>query len=467
MHTQMRTAVSRVVGRALGLAALAALAACGGGGGGDRGIPKERGAIVLPFAVGQATKAQIDAGTQASGAQALTGLARCDVDVRHIQYSTVAPTGTPGQEKHATATTAVFVPTGGAGCTGARPVLLYTHGTRTMQAYNMADVRPVDENNKPITTNTEARLVMAMFAAQGFIVVAPNYLGYDQSTLDWHPYVNGEAQAKDVVDALRAATTYLNTGSGATKPSGKLVVTGYSQGGYVAMAAHKIIERDYPNEFGLVASVPMSGPYNLVGFTDVVMNVQVNVGATQFTPLVITSYQRSYGDIYGAPVEVYQPPYDQTAPGLFPGSLTDAQLLEQNKLPNDPTFRAMFGAGGLVQDSFRAGYATSKFRARLAENTLIDWTPRARMALCGGAQDPIVFWGPNTPVAQGQFASRGAQVPAFNLENRATLPAGAMGDQLYGGFQQKKTAATYHSDVAPFCMVIGRSFFQQVLAAAP
>ena len=466
MHTQMRTAVSRVAGRALSLAALAALAACGGGGG-DLGIPKERGAIVLPFQVGQATRAQIDAGTQASGAQALTGLARCDVDVRHLQYSTVAPTGTPGQEKHATATTAVFVPTGGAGCTGARPVLLYTHGTRTNQAYNMADVRPVDENGNAITTNTEARLVMAMFAAQGFIVVAPNYLGYDQSSLNWHPYVNAEAQAKDVVDAVRAATTYLNSGTGATKPNGKLVVTGYSQGGYVAMAAHKIIERDYPSEFGLVASVPMSGPYNLVGFTDVVMNGTVNVGATQFTPLVVNSYQRSYGDIYGAPSEIYQAPYDQSAPGLLPGTLSDAELLSQNKLPNDPTFRQLFGAGGLLQDSFRAGYATSKFRTRLSENTLVDWTPRARMALCGGAQDPIVFWAPNAPVAQAQFASRGAMVPAFNLENRATLPAGATGDQLYGGFQQKKTPATYHSDVAPFCMVLGRAFFQQVLAALP
>ena len=27
-----------------------------------------------------------------------------------------------------------------------------------------------------------------MFAAQGYIVVAPNYAGYDISTLGYHPY---------------------------------------------------------------------------------------------------------------------------------------------------------------------------------------------------------------------------------------------------------------------------------------
>ena len=29
----------------------------------------------------------------------------------------------------------------------------------------------------------------AVFAAQGYIVVAPNYAGYDGSTLDYHPYL--------------------------------------------------------------------------------------------------------------------------------------------------------------------------------------------------------------------------------------------------------------------------------------
>ncbi|HXD08376.1 MAG TPA: alpha/beta hydrolase, partial [Burkholderiaceae bacterium] len=63
-------------------------------------------------------------------------------------------------------------------------------------------------------------------------------------------------------------------------------------------------------------------------------------------------------------------------------------------------------------------------------------------------------------------------VPAFNMEDRASLPAGPVGDQLYGGFQQQKAAAganataLYHGTlVPPFCTALVRGFFQQVLAA--
>ena len=64
-------------------------------------------------------------------------------------------------------------------------------------------------------------------------------------------------------------------------------------------------------------------------------------------------------------------------------------------------------------------------------------------------------------------------MPAFNLEDRATLPAGPLGDALFGGFQQRKAAAgadvlaQYHGAlVPPFCNVLVRGFFQQVLAAS-
>jgi Alpha/beta hydrolase family len=440
----------------------ALLAACGGGG---EDPPPARGTIVTAVLAGQATRAQIDAGTTASGLRPLSGAAACDVDIRYVLYITRDAAGQPQ-----TASTGVLVPSGSsAQCSGNRPVVVYAHGTTLTKTKNMANV----------TGDSEAALTMAMFAAQGFIVVAPNYLGYDQSSLDYHPYLNAEVQAGDVIDALRAAKTHLAEAS-ATKPSPQLFITGYSQGGHVAMAAHKVIERDLGSEFTVTASGPMSGPYNLAGFGDAVVSPQgqVNAGATLFLPLLITSFQRSYGDIYAAASEIYRSPYDTTAPTVFPTDTPVNQLLATNRLPANPaeganqTFTNLFGANGLLTDSFRAGYAASRYRAALQRNSLIDWTPRRPMALCGGAQDPVVFWSVNTPVAQGQFASRGAQVPVYNLEDRASLPAGAVGDAIFGGFQAQKTAAgaaaqgQYHGGlVPPFCTAVVRGYFQQVLAA--
>lgn len=452
------------------LAAATLLGACGGGRE-DDDAPPARATIVIAQQVGQATRAQIDAGTSASGAQALTGAARCDVTVRYVHYITRDPLGAP-----TTASAGVLVPTGSdAACTGERPVVLYAHGTSTSRSKNMAAV----------STDGEAALVMAMYAAQGFIVVAPNYQGYERSSLTYHPYLNAEAQALDMVDALRAAKAHITDSGSTTQASSKLLLTGYSQGGHVAMATHKVIERDHAGEFTVTATAALSGPYNLVGMNDAVTATggTVNAGATLFAPLLLTSYQRAYGGMYGQPTDAYQSPWAATIEGLLPSDDSVSTLIAAGKLPADPTFTALWGSGGLLTDGFRAAYAGSAFRRALQANTLLGWTPRRPMALCGGAGDPSVFWALNAPAVQADFATRGVSVPAWDLESApatsdATHP-------VYAGFAQAKAAtaaaavaagatdggqaavrSAYHGTlVPPFCNALARGYFQQVLAA--
>lgn len=454
-------------------AAAAFLAGCGG----SSDSPPVRGGVVQVDAFGSFTRTQIDATSTAIGALSLTGAAACDVIVQRVQYQTKAPGNVD-----ATASTAVMVPTGtDARCTGARPVVLYARGTSTNKAVNMANIADVSNG---------AALVMALFAAQGYIVVAPNYLGYDTSSLNYHPYLNAEASAIDMIDGLRAARAYLLTSS-VTRPSGFLFVTGYSQGGHVAMATHKVLERDHATEFAVTASGPMSGPYNLVTSSDAAVlpnPPQINAGATVFLPLLTTSYQRSYGDVYANTSEIYQAPFAATIEGLLPSLTPLADLIAQGRLPADPTLTRLYGAGGLVTDAFRAAYPTSNYRRALVTNTLvgrdalavtpaaqtISWTPRVPVAMCAGAQDPTVFYAPNAPVVVDIWRAAGVAVPFFsyNLEDRATLPSGAGGDALFAGFQAAKTAAganavaRYHGElVPPFCHALVRSFFAQVQAA--
>ena len=102
-----------------------------------------------------------------TGTLAVAGQPQCAVSVYRVRYNTV---GGAGEQTDASA--AIFVPSGGGNsCGNSRPVLLYAHGTSLQKSYDMAD----------IANNTEARLAAAVFAAQGFIVVAPNYAGYGGS----------------------------------------------------------------------------------------------------------------------------------------------------------------------------------------------------------------------------------------------------------------------------------------------
>jgi hypothetical protein len=436
---------------ALALATCTALLLAGCGGGDSQ---RARGDLIAARTLEEHAPADIAQLAADAGLPQQLGSATCGVRVNHIVYATRDPLG-----QEATASAAVMVPTGTApACTGSRPVLLYAHGTTPMKSYNMAAPRQAPE----------ALMVKATFAAHGYIVVAPNYLGYDQSSLPYHPYLNGEAQAVDMVDGLRAGLAHV-VGTSGTQASRQLFVAGYSQGGHVAMYTQKVLERDHADEFTVTAAVPMSGPYDTVGFSDRVVSPsgQINIGATLFLPLLVTSYQNSYGNVYAVPSEVYQAPFDGSAPNLLPTDTPVATLVANGLLPNDPSFRLLFGPGGLLTDAFRDSYLASNFRADLQRNSLLGWTPRAPTALCAGEQDPTVYYF-NSTVVQADFASRGATVPLWNLEARGSLPSGAGADAVYLGFQAAKLAAgsgaplRYHGElVPPFCYALARAFFAE------
>ena len=371
-----------------------------------------------------------------------------------------------------------MVPTGGAGCSGARPILLYAHGTDTVKNRNLADITD--------PTNSEGALIAAMFAAQGYIVVAPNYTGYDTSSLPYHPYLNGDAQAADMIDALVAARKALgHVLASGTTDGGKLFITGYSQGGYVAMATHKAMQAA---SMTVTASAPMSGPYALEAFADTVFFGRVNLYSTIFTPLLTTSYQKSFGGMYSATTDVFEDSFASGIEGLLPNTIPVETLISTGKLPqlqlfnsntpgvngepssgdpnldaalaepsdpndaNTPLYRLGFGTSNLVRNSFRIAYAADAatfpdgavpqvidlqpahgpnapvlpFRLQLSLNDLRNWAPAAPVLMCGGSKDPVVFFPVNTALIESYFINV-RMVPA-QLVPMLDLEAAPIGD---------------------------------------
>src|SRR5262249_21453312 len=219
----------------------------------------------------------------------------------------------------------------------------------------------------------------AMFAAQGYIVVAPNFAGYDSSPLPYHPYLNADQQSKDMYDALTAARKAIGqVFASGTTDSGKLFVSGYSAGGHVAMATVRALQTLGQT---VTASAPMSGPYALEAFSDAIFFGQVNLGSTVFTPLITTSFQKAYGNLYNATTDIYEMTYATGIDTLLPSTTPLATLFAQNKLPqtalfssttpvtgnavldaalavpSNPLFATGFGASNLVLNSVRVAYA--------------------------------------------------------------------------------------------------------------
>jgi hypothetical protein len=473
------------------------------------------------------------ASTGPSGQQLLqlTGAPTCGIDFYYIKFYTLGGAGEVTMSSGA-----LMVPTGAApACSGPRPIVLYAHGTQTNKALNLADITN--------TSNTEGALIAAMFAAQGYIVVAPNYAGYDISTLGYHPFLNAVQQSGEMIDALSAARTALpKTFAASTTDSGKLFLTGYSEGGHVAMATQRALQAAGAT---VTAAAPMSGPYALEALVDAVFYGQVNVGSTVFSPLLTTSYQKAYGNIYTATTDIYTTTYATGIDTLLPSVTPIDSIIASGKLPqlalfdnvtpvvtipgdpttsavltaalavpsdpnnpNTPLFAAGFGEPSLITNNYRVSYAldaaanpdgalptpkagvplaavapTQTFRKAAYVNDMRNgnWAPTEPTLLCGGDQDPTVFFSVNTQVMQAFWSALPAGlVTVLDVGGTPAGPFAAIQTgfqtseaQLFAFYQtaaggglspaaaEQQIIAGYHTNVAPFCSLAARSFFSQ------
>lgn len=435
----------------------------------------------------------------------------CTITVYHLEYQTVDPAGnlTP-------ASGALMVPSGAAACQSGRPVVLYAHGTSTDRTFNIADLTASD--------NDEGLLLAAVFAAEGYIVVAPNYLGYDTSTLAYHPYLNADQQSKDMIDALTAARSTLPTAEvPITTDGGKLFVTGYSEGGYVAMATHRALQ---DAGMTVTAAAPMSGPYALSAFGDAEFEGRVSLSAPANLTLLVSGYQHAYGNIYQSTTDVFAPAYAAGIDALLPSTTALSQLQSAGKLPSSAVFSSTapnpsiaaftpattpanlsavfaqgFGSDFLITNSYRLNYLqdaqlapdggfpsrsdglppsnpSNALRQALKLNDLRSWVPAAPVLMCGGGADPTVFFF-NTQLMQDYWVANPPATAVTVLDVDSAPTAGDPYEALKNGFAAAEVllrasavvgGATdggdsavfdaYHAGlVPPFCLSAAKSFF--------
>ncbi len=443
---------------------------------------------------------------------ALAYTPKCSIDVYQLSYETVG-----AQNEAAKASGALIIPTGSdPACQGPLPIVVYAHGTNADKTFNIAALKNPND--------TEGVLLAAVFAARGYIVVAPNYAGYDTSDLAYHPYLNADQQSKEMIDVVTAARSALPVASapGVTN-NGKLFVTGYSQGGFVAMAAQRAMQAA---GMTVTAAAPMSGPYALAAFGDAIFMGQVNTSAVLNFTLLVTSYQHAYGNIYTNATDLFEAQYAPNITSLLPSATPISSLYAAGALPKDvlfsstppapefasitpattpaplaPIFAMGFGSPNLVTNAYRLGYLrdaqaapdggiptvstgipaaspTNTLRQALKTNDLRNWSPKAPVLLCAGDQDPTVFY-LNTQLMQGYWTANVPAAPVTVLDVDSGITPGDPYAGLKNGFSAAKALVAanavaggatdggatavlqaYHGGlVPPVCLSAVKSFF--------
>ncbi|MFJ2769854.1 alpha/beta hydrolase [Streptomyces sp. NPDC087300] len=344
----------------------------------------DRGALLKVTRVADLSRGEVAAFLAAGKID--TGTVRYGVTAYRLTYRTV---GTDGRST--TATGLFVLPKTSRG--RALGLVSDTHGTMVHRDY------------APSVGEDFGRLSPYLHAAAGKAVAAPDYLGLGKGS-GLHPYMDTRSAVTASQDMLRASRTA--AGREGRKLTGDLYLTGFSQGGQVAMALAKELRKGSGGvPFRVRAVAPVSGPYDLSGEEiPALFDGRVNDTSGIFYTAYFLVAQNRLHPLYKDPAEAFRAPYADRVEALFDGRHGEedvvAALPESVKQLLTPEFseRMKHPTGGLKE-------------ALEANDGACAWKPRVPVRLYAARGDTDVPIGNARSCAAG-LAAHGARVPVLD-----------------------------------------------------
>lgn len=320
---------------------------------------------------------------------------RYGVETYKVSYETITPNG-----DKTLATGLICLPSN---CSEPLGVMSVQHGTIVLKS------------DAPSYSGSSSEALMCVVGAgMGYVSVISDYLGLGGSP-GFHPYCHAGSEASAAIDLLRTARGFCADKN--VVPSDRLFLVGYSQGGHATMALQREIESRYANEFNIIASAPMAGPYDLSGTMAEDFQKPDPMSDLGYFVYIMTAYQHVYRLIASDSVDEFLlPPYNETLPPLLDGMHStdeiDAVLPER--------------VDQLMRPEYLMSLSTDPnhpFMVALRDNdTCRGWAPKAPMRLwhCSGDHD-VPYQ--NSLVAVEEFRKMGVNVPLTD-----PVPGGDHGD---------------------------------------
>jgi hypothetical protein len=297
------------------------------------------------------------------------------------------------------------------------PILMYQHGTEVYRRFSPS--RFLEHMDKP--ADYPEVMVAAAIASTGYAVALVDYEGMGDNT-DRQPHVVGAVLAQQVIDLLRASRDKIGgTAGNSSSPckwNSQLFLMGYSEGGYVTMAATRELQLNHAAEFTVTASVPLSGPHDLSGVMRGVILSDSTFKSPYFVPMLLTSYNYTYGGqtTLFNPGFAMLPPYNTTLPPLFDGNSKSDTISEAMGMTFSPVnlivpksvLTAQFIAQLTLDTSPLVAFLQQNDSYRLPGQLNSVWVPTVPIRMIHHRSDDLVPYG-NSQVAFNNFSTAGAK----------------------------------------------------------
>jgi hypothetical protein len=326
-----------------------------------------------------------------------------DIELHKMRYPSRRADGSPVMLSGL-----IILPRGANGAKPAVPITMYQHATEPYRVNAPSQFLVLGHN--PL--NYPEVIVAISMAMTGYAFALPDYQGLGDNT-DIQPFVHAETLAGQVVDMLRATRDTMGGSAGGITPpcswNDKLFLMGYSEGGFVTMAATRELQLHHAGEFTVTATAPMAGPHDLSGTMRSAILSDTPFKAPYFIPFVLSSYYSIYHDSHLKPAYTLNSPFNTTLPPLLDGGHTGEAINVAMGMGYDPVQLIVAKSVltpqfiGDLQDTGSAMYGYLR-----QNDSYRDWSPNMPVRMFHNPGDDLVPFG-NSQAAFNAFSSAGAK----------------------------------------------------------
>jgi pimeloyl-ACP methyl ester carboxylesterase len=244
-----------------------------------------------------------------------------------------------------------------------KATVMWLHGTSVQRVF--APSTP---------TREEGVLISAAYAGNGYLTIAPDYVGLGQSQSS-HPYLYIPTTVNAARDLLTAAQSAADGLSISWKS--KFFVAGFSQGASATAALQRSIEADPAHNLALLAAAAMAPPLNLAEISVPLALKGKAVTSSMYLAYIIHAYSKIYDQ---QPNSVMTDQHASLLSELYSGAKDTQSVIAA--LPKDPET--------MLRPEFLQGFEKSEaswFRDALVENEAFNWVPKNELRLYVGDDD--------------------------------------------------------------------------------
>jgi pimeloyl-ACP methyl ester carboxylesterase len=285
---------------------------------------------------------------------------------------------------------------------GPLPTVAYQHGT-SVSFYDAPSNPNIAGEFSASGESFEGPPSAAVFAGNGFIHIAPDYLGLGQSTVPRHRYFHAATEASSAIDLLTAAQPVLAELK--VRQNGRLFTFGFSQGGHAALALQRELER---------LRVKVSGTAIVGGILDVErwflvsLEKEDSIAQALYASYLLLAYDDIY-DVYDSTADVFRRRYANVVEGLF----------DMRHYFDDVMFALPPPGRDLLRPAYYAQVTTRRddpMRVRLRENAVDRWRPDAPVRVYHSQTDEEAPYG-DALVSVERLRQRGAKIEVRTLSD--------------------------------------------------